>query len=156
ELYRRSLEWVLRHQTLTLMATAATLAATVWLYVIIPKGFLPLQDTGLIFAVMEGGQEVSFTEMKRLQGEVENAIRADPEVTGVVSVIGVTPINATPNAARLAITLRSREERATPVTTVIDRLQRAVAAVPRVTMYFPPGPGTPIAPRFRRAPNHDT
>ena len=61
ELYRRSLEWVLRHETLTLVVTAATLVATVWLYIIIPKGFLPLQDTGLIFAVMEGGQEVSFT-----------------------------------------------------------------------------------------------
>ena len=78
------------------LVTAATLVATVWLYIIIPKGFLPLQDTGLIFAVMEGGQEVSFTEMKRLQAAVESAIRKDPEVTGVVSVIGVTPINATP------------------------------------------------------------
>src|SRR5262249_54888234 len=67
DLYRRSLEWVLRHQTLTLWVTGATLIATVWLYIVIPKGFLPLQDTGLIFAVMEGGQEVSFNEMKRLQ-----------------------------------------------------------------------------------------
>ncbi len=67
ELYRRSLEWVLRHEGMTLAVTAATMLATVWLYVIIPKGFLPLQDTGLIFAVMEGGQEVSFAEMKRLQ-----------------------------------------------------------------------------------------
>ncbi len=98
ELYRRSLEWVLRHERLTLAVTAATLVATVWLYIIIPKGFLPLQDTGLIFAVMEGGQEISFTEMKRLQAAVEHAIRKDPEVNGVVSVIGVTPINATPNA----------------------------------------------------------
>ena len=123
EFYRRTLEWVLRHETLTLVVTAGTLAATIWLYIIIPKGFLPLQDTGLIFAVMEGGQEVSFTEMKRLQSAVESAIRKDPEVTGVVSVIGVTPINATPNAGRLAITLRSRDERKTPVTAVIERLQ---------------------------------
>src|SRR5881396_79962 len=113
ELYRRTLEWVLRHETLTLLVTGATLIATIWLYIIIPKGFLPLQDTGLIFAVMEGGQDISFTEMKRLQATVEGAIRKDPDVTGVVSVIGVTPINATPNAGRLAITLRSREERKT-------------------------------------------
>jgi len=79
--------------------------ATVWLYIIIPKGFLPLQDTGLIFAVMEGGQEVSFAEMKRLQTTVESAIRKDPDVVGVASVIGVTPVNATPNAGRLAITI---------------------------------------------------
>ncbi len=87
---------MIRHETLTLLVTLGTVIATVWLYIVIPKGFLPQQDTGLIFAVMEGGQEVSFTEMKRLQSEVETAIRKDPEVTGVVSVIGVTPLNATP------------------------------------------------------------
>ena len=117
EIYRRSLEWVLRHEKLTLLVTLATLVATVWLYIVIPKGFLPLQDTGLITAVMEGGQEVSFTEMKRLQTEVETVIRKDPDVTGVASVIGVSPLNATPNAGRLAITLRSRDVRKTPVTT---------------------------------------
>src|SRR5215217_4882601 len=124
EVYRRSLDWVLRHETLTLMVTLATLLATVWLYLIIPKGFLPLQDTGLVFAVMEGGEEVSFAEMQRLRGEVEGAIRKDADVTGVVSVVGVTPVNATPNAARLAITLRSRNVRNTSVTAVIARLQR--------------------------------
>ncbi len=80
EVYRRSLEWVLRHEALTLLVTVATLVATVWLYLIIPKGFLPLQDTGLIFAVMEGGEDVSFTEMQRLRGAVEDAIRKDPDV----------------------------------------------------------------------------
>ncbi len=151
DVYRRSLEWVLHHETLTLLVTAATLIATVWLYIIIPKGFLPLQDTGLIFAVMEGGQEVSFTEMKRLQVAVESAIRKDPEVTGVVSVIGVTPINATPNAGRLAITLRSRDERKTPVTTIIERLQRAVAAVPGVIVFFQPVQDIQISTRVSRA-----
>src|SRR6266498_3604436 len=151
ELYRRSLDWVLRHETLTLIVTGATLIATIWLYIIIPKGFLPLQDTGLIFAVMEGGQEISFTEMKRLQATVEGAIRKDPDVTGVVSVIGVTPINATPNAGRLAITLRSRDERETPVTTVIERLQRAVAAVPGVVVYFRPVQDIQISTRLSRA-----
>ncbi len=82
EVYRRSLEWVLRHEGLTLLVTAATLVATVWLYLIIPKGFLPLQDTGLVFAVMEGGQDVSFAEMRRLQraGRGRDP-QADPEVT---------------------------------------------------------------------------
>ena len=151
ELYRRSLEWVLRHETLTLLVTAATMVATVWLYIIIPKGFLPLQDTGLIIAVMEGGQEVSFAEMKRLQGTVETALRKDPDVTGVVSVIGVSPMNATPNAGRLAITLRSRDERKTPVTTVMDRLQHAVAAVPGVVVYFQPVQDIQISTRMSRA-----
>src|SRR5437667_6224696 len=151
ELYRRSLDWVLRHETLTLLVTGATLIATIWLYLLIPKGVLPLQDTGLIFAVMEGGQDISFTEMKRLQATVENAIRKDPDVTGVVSVIGVTPINATPNAGRLAITLRSRDERKTSVTAVIERLQRAVAAVSGVIVYFRPVQDIQISTRVSRA-----
>ena len=149
--YHRSLVWVLRHEGLTLLVTAATMAATVWLYLIIPKGFLPLQDTGLVFAVMEGGQEVSFTEMKRLQATVERAIRGDPDVAAVASVIGVTPINATPNAGRLAITLKSRDERKTPVMTVIERLQRAVAKVPGVTVYFQPVQDVQIGTRLSRA-----
>jgi multidrug efflux pump len=151
ELYRKSLEWVLRHETLTLVVTGATLVATIWLYIIIPKGFLPLQDTGLIFAVMEGGQEVSFTEMKRLQATVEDTIRKDPDVSGVVSVIGVTPINATPNAGRLAITLRPRDQRKTTVTDAIERLQRAVAEVPGVVVFFQPVQDIQISTRLSRA-----
>src|SRR5204863_2989565 len=102
-------------------------------------------------AVMQGGQDISFTEMKRLQATVENAIRKDPDVTGVVSVIGVTPINATPNAGRLAITLRSREERPTLVTGIIERLQRAVAAVPGVIVFFQPVQDIQISTRVSRA-----
>jgi multidrug efflux pump len=150
-LYGRSLEWVLRHETLTLIVTAGTLVATVWLYIIIPKGFLPLQDTGLIFAVMEGGQEVSFAEMKRLQSEVEGTIRKDPDVVGVASVIGVTPINATPNAGRLAITLRPRDDRKSSVTAVIERLQHAVAAIPGVIVFFQPVQDIQISTRLSRA-----
>ena len=151
ERYRRSLEWVIRHETLTLLVTLGTVIATVWLYIVIPKGFLPQQDTGLIFAVMEGGQEVSFTEMKRLQTQVETAIRKDPEVTGVVSVIGVTPLNATPNAGRIAITLRSRDVRETPITTVIDRLRDQVAAIPGIVVYFQPVQDIQISTRLSRA-----
>jgi len=150
-MYGRSLEWVLRHEKLTLLVTLATVIATAWLYIIIPKGFLPLQDTGLIFAVMEGGQEVSFSEMQRLQGTVEGVIRKDPDVTGVVSVIGVTPINATPNAARLAVTLRSRDERNTPITAIIDRMQKAVSAIPGVIVYFQPVQDIQISTRMSRA-----
>ena len=105
---------------------------------------------------MEGGQEVSFSEMKRLQAEVETAIRKDPEVTGVVSVIGVTPINATPNAGRLAITLRSRDQRKTPVTTVIERLQQAVGRDPRRRRLFPAGAGHPDLDAASAARNTST
>jgi multidrug efflux pump len=149
--YRKSLEWVLQHEMLTLAVTIGTLVATFWLYIVIPKGFLPLQDTGLIFAVMEGGEEVSFTEMQRLRGDVESAIRQDPDVTGVVSVVGVTPVNATPNAARLAITLRPRDERQETVAPIIERLKTLVAPIPGVTMFFQPVQDIQISTRLSRA-----
>ena len=98
---------MLRHQAATLLVTLLTLVATVWLYLIIPKGFLPSQDTGLISAVSEAGTEVSFAQMQRLQAQVEEAIRKDPDVTGVVSVLGVSRMNPTPNAGRIAITLQA-------------------------------------------------
>ncbi len=75
-----------------------------------PKGFLPQQDTGLITAITEAGTDVSFDEMQRLQAQVEAAIRNDPDVAGVVSVIGVSPINPTPNAGHLSITLKPRDD----------------------------------------------
>ena len=149
--YRASLEWVLRHQTMTLLVTLATLGATIWLYVVIPKGFLPLQDTGLIYGVLEGGQDVSFIEMQRLRVAVEGAIRQDPDVTGVVSVVGVTPLNATPNASRLAIALRPRDERDAAVATVIERLKRHVAAIPGTVVYFQPVQDIQISTRTSRA-----
>ena len=151
DFYHHSLVWVLRHEGLTLVVLFATMAATVALYVIIPKGFLPQQDTGLIFAVMEGGDEVSFTEMQRLRASVEGAIRKDPEVAGAVSVVGVTPINATPNAARFAITLRSRDVRTTSVMEVIDRLQHETTRIPGVIVYFQPVQDIQIATRISRA-----
>jgi multidrug efflux pump len=151
EVYRRSLEWVLRHESLALIATFGTLAATVWLYVIVPKGFLPLQDTGLIFGVMEGGEDVSFTEMQRLRGVVETALRQDPDVVGVVSVVGVTPLNATPNAGRLALTLRPRDERKETVAPIIERLKRLVAPIPGVTVFFQPVQDIQISTRMSRA-----
>ncbi len=117
--YHSSLEWVLRHQFATLVVTFATLVATIWLYIIIPKGFLPPQDTGLITAVTEAGQEISFSEMQKLQAKVVDAIRQDPDVTGVVSIVGVTTLNATPNAGRLTIVLKPRDERKPFVTEVM-------------------------------------
>ncbi len=116
---------MLRHERATLLTTAATLVITIGLYVIVPKGFLPLQDTGLMTAVMEAGPEVSFAEMERLQNDVADAIRKDPDVDGVVSVVGVSALNPTPNAGHLKITLKPRDGAhvaASPP--IIDRLQQ--------------------------------
>ena len=149
--YHRSLLWVLRHQPETLIVTFATLAATVMLYAFMPKGFLPLQDTGLITAVTEAGTDVSFDEMARRQAQVETAIRQDPDVAGVVSVIGVSPVNATPNAGRLQISLKPRDDRTSSVTQVIGRLRQDVAHIPGMTVYFQAAQDIQISTRVSRA-----
>ncbi len=136
EFYHRSLIWVLRRQWQTLLVTLATLAATILLYVIIPKGFLPLQDTGLITAVTEASTDVSFDQMQQHQAEIEAIIRADPDVTSVVSVIGVSPINTTPNAGHLSITLKPQNQRSNHVDAVIAHLKDAVAGIPSMKVYF--------------------
>ena len=151
EFYHASLLWVLRRQRETLFVTLATLAATILLYIAVPKGFLPLQDTGLITVVTEAGTDVSFTEMQRRQRLVEDAIRADPDVTGVVSVIGVSPINATPNAGRLAVTLKPRDDRSAHVDDIIARLKHAVAGVAGMAVYFQATQDIQISTRVSRA-----
>jgi multidrug efflux pump len=149
--YHRSLLWVLRHQGATLLVTFLTLIATVWLYLIIPKGFLPSQDTGLITAVSEAGTEVSFEQMQRLQEQVEDAIKKDRDVDGVVSILGVSRMNPTPNAGRLAITLKPRDQRAASMDDIVARLKQAVAPVPGITVYFQPVQDIQISTRSSRA-----
>jgi multidrug efflux pump len=151
EHYRRSLEWVLQRQQMTLFVTFLTVIATVWLYVIVPKGFLPSQDTGLITASIEAAPDISFAELERMQARVEAMISKDPDVSGVVSVVGVSAINPTPNAAHVKITLRPREDGRSPIGTVIARLSGDIATVPGVTMYFQPVQEVQISTRTSRA-----
>ena len=149
--YRRTLELVLRHQTLTLLATVATLVLTVWLYIMIPKGFLPPQDTGLVTAALEAEPQVSFTELSRLQAEVAAAVRKDPDVAGVVSVVGVGQLNPTPNVSHMKITLKPREDRSALAPAIIDRLQQAVSTIPGIVVYFQAVQDVQIATRSSRA-----
>ncbi len=151
EFYHASLLWVLRRQRETLIVTLITLAATIGLYVIAPKGFLPLQDTGMITAVTEAETDVSFDAMQHLEDRVEAAIRADPDVTGVVSVIGVSPVNATPNVGHLAITLKPRDDRSTHVNDIVARLKGAVAGIPGMAVYFQAAQDIQISTRVSRA-----
>ena len=133
------------------MVTLVTLVATIWLYIVIPKGFLPPQDTGLITAVTEAGQDISFSEMQKLQAKVVDAIRQDNDVTGVVSIVGVTTLNATPNAGRLMIALRPRDGREAFVTAVVERLKTLVAPIPGVQVFFQPVQDIQISTRLSRA-----
>ena len=149
--YHRSLEWVLRHETATLAVTVLTVVVTVWLYLVAPKGFLPQQDTGLITATMEAGPDVSFSEMQRLQDTVATTIRKDPNVESVVSIIGVSAINSTPNVGHLKITLKPREGRSATVNEIIDALQRETAVAAGVTIYFQAVQDIQISTRVSRA-----
>ncbi len=151
DLYMRSLHVVLRYQRLTLFVTFMTLVVTIGLYIVVPKGFLPTQDTGLITAVVQAGPEVSFEEMTRLQGLVTDQLRKDPDVAGVVSVIGVSALNATPNAGSLKITLKPRSQRQSLAADIIPRLERASATVPGVTLYFQSVQDIQISTRVTRA-----
>ena len=149
--YRRSLEWVLRQERATLLVTFATLLITVGLYVTMPKGFLPQQDTGLVNAVLEAGPEVSFAEMERLQAKVTADLQSDPDVEGVVSVIGVSAINPTPNAGHLKIVMKPRDARHSTVEEIITRLKAKVAQIPGAVVYFQPVPDIQISTRASRA-----
>jgi multidrug efflux pump len=141
EFYHRTLLWVLQRQRATLVVTFLTIAATLALYVIAPKGFLPLQDTASITAVTEAGADVSFSEMQSRQAEAAAAIQADPDVISVVSVIGAGSVNPTTNVGRLVMSLKPRGERrggASDMPAVIARLKQRVATIPGMTVYFQP------------------
>ena len=136
--YAASLRWVLRHETLTLLVTLATAVITIWLYVVVPKGFLPSQDTGLVSGVVQAAPDVSFAEMGRIQGEIAAAIAKDADVASVTTVVGVGPLNATPNAANLKIILKPRAVRGDKIGATIDRLDQALAGFPGVRVFLRP------------------
>jgi len=127
--YERGLIWVLRHQRATLIFTGATLVATLVLYVWIPKGFLPQQDTGLITGVTDAAEDISFSAMAAKQQEIAAIIRRDPAVVAVSSFVGTGTVNATGNTGRIYINLKPRNERRESADQVIRRLKGAVASV---------------------------
>ena len=149
--YQHSLLWVLARQRATLWLTLGTILATLAMYAVAPKGFLPLQDTASITAVTEAGPEVSFAEMQSRQTEAADAIKADPDVIGVVSVIGGGSVNPTTNVGRLVMTLRPRGERADDVGAVVARLKQRVAQIPGMTIYFQPVQDVQISTQSSRS-----
>ncbi|MBR0848074.1 efflux RND transporter permease subunit [Bradyrhizobium diazoefficiens] len=151
EFYHRTLLWVLERQRATLLVTFATLIATLVLYVVAPKGFLPLQDTASITAVTEAGPDVSFAEMQKRQAQAADAIKADPDVVGVVSVIGAGSVNPTTNVGRLVMTLKPRGERRDDVGVVVSRLKERVAGIPGMMVYFQPVQDVQISTQSSRS-----
>ena len=134
--YDAGLKWVLRNEGFTLLVTLGTLAATVWLYVIVPKGLLPLQDTGLILGVTDAEQSISFKTMSHRQAEVAAVVSKDPDVKNVASFVGTGAVNATLNTGRLYINLKPRKERSASAQKIIDRLRIAVQEVAGISLFM--------------------
>jgi multidrug efflux pump len=134
--YGRTLKWVLKHQTATLLATLGALLLTVYLYVIVPKGFFPVQDTGVILGISEGPQNISFTAMADLQQKLGQVILQDPDVASLSSFIGIDGTNTTQNVGRFQINLKPHDERSATGSEIIQRLQPKVAEVEGVSLYL--------------------
>jgi multidrug efflux pump len=148
--YDRTLQVVLRHQTTTLLVTLATLAVTVGLAFHVPKGFFPVEDTGMIVGVTEAAPDVSFGTMMALQQRAAEAVLDDPDVATVSSFIGADGTNPTQNSGRLSITLTPRDDRDADVTEVIARLQDRLGRVQGVEVYLQPVQDLTVDARIAR------
>ena len=136
--YGRGVKLVLRHQVLTLLVTLATFALTLYLYIIVPKGFFPVQDTGVLLAITESPQSISFSAMADRQQAVAAIILKDPDVDSLSSFIGIDGTNNTLNSGRIQINLKDREARTTSALDVIARLQPQVASIDGMATYLQP------------------
>jgi multidrug efflux pump len=136
--YGKTLQWVLRHQTPTLLVAVATLVLTVLLYIVVPKGFFPVQDTGTIMGISEAPQSISFLEMAKQQQSLARVILKDPAVESLSSFIGVDGTNATLNSGRILINLKPLEKRKVSSGVVIARLQRELANVEGIMLFMQP------------------
>ena len=138
EKYASMLRWVLDHQTLTLIVAVGTFVLTALLYVLIPKGFFPVQDTGLIQLITEGPQSVSYGRMAILQQDVADVVLKDPDVESLSSFVGVDGTNTTLNSGRMLINLKDRDKRSTNATGIIRRLRDELSQVVGVSSYMQP------------------
>src|SRR6266498_1781247 len=148
--YGRTLTWVLRHQTATLWVAAATLVCTVLLYVYIPKGFFPVQDTGVILGISAAPATVSFTAMAERQQALARVILRDPAVESLSSFIGVDGTNTTLNSGRILVNLKPLAQRQLNASDVIRRLQPALAKVDGITLFMQPVQDLTVEDRVSR------
>jgi multidrug efflux pump len=148
--YARTLSRVLEHQRLTLLVAVGTLALTLVLYVLIPKGLFPTQDTGVILGISDAPQAVSFPAMATRQRVLGQVILKDPAVATLSSFIGIDGTNVTLNSGRMLITLKPLEERRVSVGTVIDRLRSSLAEVGGITLYLQPVQDLTVEDRVSR------
>ena len=132
------LNWVLDRQTFVLLIALGTFALTALLYVVIPKGFFPLQDTGVIQAISEAPQSVSYAAMAERQQQLASAILKDPDVESLSSFIGVDGTNTTLNSGRILINLKPHDQRKSDIATVMQRIKDSTASLTGITLYMQP------------------
>ena len=148
--YGRMLQWVLKHQPLTLLVAIGTLALTVFLYMVVPKGFFPVQDTGVIQGISEAPQSISFSAMSQRQQELGKIILQDPDVESLSSYIGVDGDNPTLNSGRMLINLKPHSERSESATEVIARLQPQLDKLAGIRLFMQPVQDLTIEDRVSR------
>ncbi len=149
--YESTLAIALNRQALMLLVTAATLGLTAWLYIVIPKDFLPDQDTGLLNVVVEYAPDISFAELTRLQAQIARSIQADPDVAGIVSVAGIGTLNPTSNVGHFSIILVPRDRRALSAGAIAERLQAKAGDQAVAKLYIQPVQDIQIATRSSRS-----
>ncbi len=148
--YGKTLTLVLRAQPVTLLVAAGTLAATIYLFLIIPKGFFPVQDTGVILGISESPQTISFPAMSQRQQALAKVILEDPAVESLSSFIGVDGTNTTLNSGRIQINLKPLAQRKISASDVIRRLQPAIAQVPGIVLFMQPVQDLTVEDRVSR------
>jgi hydrophobe/amphiphile efflux-1 (HAE1) family protein len=135
-LYERSLAWVMRREAVTLAVAVATLITTIVLYLVVPKGFLPIQDTGVIVATTDAEPGISFHKMVRMQTRAAEIALRDADVAAIDSFVGVGLVNSTPNTGRMTIVLRHRDRRTASAAEIARRLRIAMAQVQGLSIYL--------------------
>jgi multidrug efflux pump len=148
--YTATLDLVLRHQVATMAVAVATMVATAQLYAIVPKGFFPVQDTGVILGISEARQSISFEEMSVRQQQLNRAILEDPAVASLSSFIGIDGTNTTVNSGRIQINLKPLDERRIDAIELIRRLQTRLAAVEGITLHMQPVQDLSVETRVSR------
>jgi multidrug efflux pump len=150
DFYGETLRWVLKFRVVTLLVAAATLVLTVWLYIIVPKGFFPVQDTGVIQGISEASQTIAFPAMAEKQQALAEVILKDPAVESLSSFIGVDGTNTTLNSGRILINLKPLAERKLNATDVMRRLQPELNKVDGITLYMQPVQDLTVEDRVSR------
>jgi hydrophobe/amphiphile efflux-1 (HAE1) family protein len=149
--YKHSLGWVLEHQVIMLFVAVATLAATIWLYTVVPKGFFPQQDTGVLIGITEASQDISFDAMADLQDRVAKIVMDDPAVATLGSFIGAASGSSTVNNGRMFITLKPVGQRKASIDQVIGRLRPKLGAIPGINLFMQPVQDIRVGGRMGKA-----